>query len=86
MIDACTKLKAVGTLRAGVENICVDYMTEKGIMVIHNAGRNAEAVSDFTIGMMLAEYRNIARSHAAVKAGGGARTMSTSPTAPTSKA
>lgn len=69
VIDACTKLKAVGTLRAGVENICVDYMTEKGIMVFNNAGRNAEAVSDFTIGMMLAEYRNIARSHAAVKAG-----------------
>ena len=56
-------------MRAGVENIAVDYMTEKNIIVCNNAGRNAQAVADFTIGMMLAEYRNIARSHAAVKAG-----------------
>ncbi len=69
LIDAAPNLKAVGTMRAGVENINVDYMTEKGIIVCNNAGRNAHAVSDFTIGMMLAEYRNIARSHAAVKAG-----------------
>ncbi len=69
VIEAAKKCVAVGTLRAGVENINVDLMTEKGIMVFNNAGRNAEAVADFTIGMMLAEYRNIARSHAAVKAG-----------------
>ena len=69
VIDAAKKCVAVGTLRAGVENIAVDYLTEKGIMVFNNAGRNAEAVADFTIGMMLAEYRNIGRSHAAVKAG-----------------
>lgn len=68
-VDAAKKCVAVGTMRAGLENIAVDYMTEKGIMVFNNAGRNAEAVADFTIGMMLAEYRNIARSHAAVKAG-----------------
>ncbi|MGI6193536.1 MAG: 2-hydroxyacid dehydrogenase [Christensenellales bacterium] len=68
-VDAAKKCVAVGTLRAGLENIAVDYMTEKGIMVFNNAGRNAEAVADFTIGMMIAEYRNIARSHAAVKAG-----------------
>lgn len=69
VVDAAKKCVAVGTLRAGVENIAVDYMTEKGIMVFNNAGRNAEAVADFTIGMMISEYRNIARSHAAVKAG-----------------
>jgi len=69
VIDAAPKCKAVGTMRAGVENICVDYMTEKGIVVCNNAGRNAEAVSDFAIGMMLAEYRNIARSHAGILKG-----------------
>lgn len=69
VVDAAPKLLAVGTMRAGVENIAVDYMTEKNIIVCNNAGRNAQAVADFTIGMMLAEYRNIARSHAAVKAG-----------------
>lgn len=66
---ALPTLKAVGTLRAGLENINVDFLTQNNIMVCNNAGRNAQAVSDFTVGMMLAEYRNIARSHAAVKAG-----------------
>ncbi|MFZ5974911.1 MAG: 2-hydroxyacid dehydrogenase [Bacillota bacterium] len=69
LVANAPKLIAVGTLRAGVENICVDIMTEKNIMVFNNAGRNAQAVSDFTIGMMLAEARNIGRSHAAMKAG-----------------
>lgn len=69
LVAAAPRLVAVGTLRAGVENICVDVMTEKNIMVFNNAGRNAQAVSDFTIGMLLAEARNIGRSHAAMKAG-----------------
>ncbi|MGI5907229.1 MAG: 2-hydroxyacid dehydrogenase [Christensenellales bacterium] len=69
LITNAPRLKVVGTLRAGVENICVDLMTERNIMVINNTGRNAQAVSDFTIGMMLAEARNIGRSHAAMKAG-----------------
>jgi len=69
VVGALEKCVALGTLRAGLENVAVDLLTEKGIMVFNNAGRNAEAVADFTIGMMLAEYRNIARSHAAIKAG-----------------
>jgi D-3-phosphoglycerate dehydrogenase len=69
LVAAAPKLIAVGTLRAGVENIAVDILTQRNVMVFNNAGRNAQAVSDFTIGMLIAEARNIGRSHAAMKAG-----------------
>ncbi len=68
-IDTLPKLKLIGASRAGLENIDVDYATKKGIVVHNIKGRNAHAVSDYAIGLILAEVRNIARSHAAVKNG-----------------
>lgn len=68
-IDTLPKLKLIGASRAGLENIDVDYATKKGIVVHNIQGRNAQAVSDYTIGLILAEARNIARSHSAVKNG-----------------
>jgi len=62
-------LKIIGAARAGVENIDVEAAGQRGILVFNVTGRNAEAVSDFTIGLMLAESRNIARSHAALLKG-----------------
>lgn len=34
---------------------------------MNTAGRNARAVAEFTVGMILAETRNIARTHAAME-------------------
>ena len=68
-IDALPNLKLIGALRAGLENIDVKHATEKGIIVQNIKGRNAQAVSDFTIGLILGEARNIARSYHAVKNG-----------------
>jgi len=63
LVETMPKLKAVGVLRAGTENINRACLSERGIIVINTPGRNAECVSDFTIGMMIAEARNIARGH-----------------------
>ena len=68
-IDALPNLRLIGASRAGLENIDVKYATEKGIIVHNLKGRNAHAVSDFTIGLILGEARNIARSYHAVKNG-----------------
>jgi len=68
-INALPNLKLIGASRAGLENIDVKYATEKGIIVQNIKGRNAQAVSDFTIGLILGEVRNIARSYHAVKNG-----------------
>jgi D-3-phosphoglycerate dehydrogenase len=62
-------LRLIGAARAGLENIDVDAATNHGIIVHHLMGRNAQAVSDFTVGMMLTEIRNIARAHQALLGG-----------------
>ena len=82
LIDSARKLKAVGILRAGYENVDVDYLSSKGIMFFNNPGRNADAVSDFAIGMMLAEARNIARGHMSLKQGEWRREYVNSPYIP----
>ena len=69
IIEAAKKCTAIGICRAGVENIDVKAATEHNIAVFKTMGRNANAVSDYTIAMMLCEMRNIARSHAELKQG-----------------
>jgi D-3-phosphoglycerate dehydrogenase len=59
----------IGAARAGLENIDVEAATKNGIIVHHLMGRNAEAVSDYTVGLLLAEMRNIARAHHALAQG-----------------
>jgi len=74
LIDSCSSLKIIGVLRSGYENINLTYVKEKNIPVFNTPGRNAEAVSDFTIGMMISECRNIAKGHHALKKGKWIRT------------
>ncbi|TBW40052.1 3-phosphoglycerate dehydrogenase [Siculibacillus lacustris] len=69
VMDAMPKLRIAGVARAGVENVNVKEATARGILVFNVMGRNAEAVSDFAVGLILAESRNIARAHMAIKNG-----------------
>ncbi|MHB1684321.1 MAG: 2-hydroxyacid dehydrogenase [Bacilli bacterium] len=68
-MDSFSNLRIIGVARAGVENVDVAAATERGILVFHITGRNAQAVSDFAVGMLLSEARNIARAHAAIGQG-----------------
>jgi D-3-phosphoglycerate dehydrogenase len=68
IIEKANNLKLIGACRGGMEQVDVEAATEKGIPVMHVI-RNAEATSDFAIGLMFAETRNIARSHSAIKQG-----------------
>lgn len=69
VMDSFEHLRLIGVARAGTENVDIAAATERGILVVNVMGRNAEAVSDFAIGMMLSESRNIARAHAAIHTG-----------------
>jgi D-3-phosphoglycerate dehydrogenase len=69
VFNAMPKLRIAGVSRAGVENVNVAEATRRGILVFNVEGRNAEAVSDFAVGLMIAECRNIARAHYAIKNG-----------------
>jgi D-3-phosphoglycerate dehydrogenase len=63
VVEASPNLKIVGAARGGPVNINWTACTERGIPVLYAPGRNSGAVAEFTIGMMLAQSRNITRSH-----------------------
>ncbi|MFH5834797.1 2-hydroxyacid dehydrogenase [Proteiniclasticum sp. C24MP] len=52
-------LKAVGDCRAVPANIEVDACTKNGIPVICTPGRNAQAVAEMLVGLLLSYMRNI---------------------------
>ena len=70
LINASPKLKLIAVARAGLENVDVDLATSKGIGVVPAFGRNANAVAELQIGLMLSEARNISRADQSIKAGG----------------
>lgn len=69
MIEGDKNLKIVGCARGGPVNVNVSAATERGIPVLFTPGRNAEAVAEYTMGLILAESRNIVRAGAALKDG-----------------
>ena len=69
VLESGKNLKLVGILRAGIENIDLLSAKQFGIGVLNVQGRNAQAVAEFTLGLLLSEVRNIARSHHALVAG-----------------
>ena len=69
VIKKANKLKYIGVLRGGIENVDIDEAKNRGIEVLNTAGRNARAVAEFTVGMILSEIRNIARAHSSLKNG-----------------
>lgn len=78
VMEAMPKLRIVGVSRAGLENVNLPEATKRGILVFNVMGRNAHAVSDFAIGMMLAESRNIARAFYSIKNGEWRKSFSNS--------
>lgn len=69
VIEAGRNLRVIGCCRGGPVNVNIEAATKRGLPVLHTPGRNADAVADFTIGLILAEARSIARADAFVKAG-----------------
>lgn len=66
---ASPRLKCVAVGRSGVQNVNLEAASANGVAVLNTVGRNAQAVAEYCIGMMLAEARNIGRAHAALKQG-----------------
>lgn len=62
-INSAKHLKAACIMRSGVENINLPNAIEKGIKVVNAPGRLAVPVSEFTVGLIISEIKNIARSH-----------------------
>ncbi|MEM3693891.1 MAG: 2-hydroxyacid dehydrogenase [Candidatus Bathyarchaeia archaeon] len=69
VMEAAEGLRVIGCTRGGPVNVDVKAATERGIPVLFTPGRNADAVADFTMGLILAQLRNIARAHDDLKNG-----------------
>src|ERR687885_793604 len=69
VLAAGSRLRAVVVARAGVENVNVEEATQRGVAVVNLVGRNANAVAEQAVGLMLAEARDLARADAGIKGG-----------------
>jgi D-3-phosphoglycerate dehydrogenase len=67
--EAMPRLHVMASVRAAPLNIDVASATARGVPVLCAPGRNAEAVADFTIGLIFASLRHIAQSHYQVRTG-----------------
>jgi D-3-phosphoglycerate dehydrogenase len=69
VFETAKNLRLAACNRSTPVNIDVQAATNKNIPVINSPGRNADSVADFTMGLILAEIRHIARSFEAVRNG-----------------
>ncbi len=69
VLERAKKLKLILCNRGGHENIDVEACTERNIAVLLNPSHNANAVAEFTVGLILNETRNITRSNIAINNG-----------------
>jgi D-3-phosphoglycerate dehydrogenase len=60
LLQRCPRLLCVSTSGAGYDTVDVDACSKAGIIVANQAGINAPAVAEHTLGMMLALYKRIA--------------------------
>lgn len=70
VIDAAPDLKLIGVSRGGPVNIDLAATRRRGIPVVNTPGRNAGAVAEFTIGMILSQTRLITTGHTALSTHG----------------
>ncbi|NJB85882.1 phosphoglycerate dehydrogenase-like enzyme [Lewinella marina] len=69
LIDRCPGLKVIVRNGVGVNNIDVDYATQRGVQVLNVPGLNAATVAEHTLGLMLLLVRGMYRLVNEVKAG-----------------
>lgn len=69
VLERCPRLRLIAVSRGGPVNIDMAAARARGVKVVNAPGRNASAVAEFTIGMILAETRLITKGHVALMNG-----------------
>jgi D-3-phosphoglycerate dehydrogenase len=69
VIEAGTRLRAIGRAGVGVDNIDVEAATRRGITVVNAPTGNTIAATEHTIALLLALARNVPQAHMALKQG-----------------
>jgi len=68
VLSSCT-IKIIGITRGYPDNVDMEAATQKGIPVFFTPDRNADAVADLTIGLMLCQLRHITDSDRLLRSG-----------------
>ena len=69
VLEHAKKLKIIARAGVGVDNIDVQYATEKGIIVVNSPDASSISVAELTMGLMLSAARNIPQATASLKRG-----------------
>ena len=69
VFQGSSSLEFLGVCRNSVDHIDVEAATEHGVLVVNTPGRNAQAVAELTIGLMLFLARGIPSLNGYVKSG-----------------
>lgn len=69
VFQKAAKLKFLGVCRADVVHVDVAAATERGVPVVNTPARNAVAVAELTLGLMLSLLRKIPAAHNMVSSG-----------------
>ena len=69
VFEKAPKLKFLGVCRADMVHVDVAAATECGVLVVNTPARNAVAVAELTLGLMLALLRKIPAAHNMVSSG-----------------
>ena len=69
VIEAATKLKAVGRAGVGVDNVDVDAATKRGIIVMNTPAGNTISTAEHAFSLMMSIARKIPAADASMKAG-----------------
>lgn len=69
IIDACPRLKCIGRVGAGMENIDVEYAQSKNISCLSAPEGNRDAVGEHALGMLLMLLNNLKKADSEVRQG-----------------
>jgi D-3-phosphoglycerate dehydrogenase / 2-oxoglutarate reductase len=69
VLDTADSLIVVGRAGIGLDNVDVEHATSRGVMVVNAPQSNVLSAAEQTLGLLLAQARNIPQAHAALKDG-----------------
>ncbi len=69
VLDTAHTLIVVGRAGIGLDNVDVEHATSRGVMVVNAPQSNVLSAAEQTLGLLLAQARNIPQAHAALKGG-----------------
>lgn len=73
LVAAAPRLRVVGRLGAGLDNLDLQALRARGVEIVHGGGLNARAVAEYVIGACFDLARRLTRSDREVRLGGWKR-------------